>query len=87
MRFQIEVTEELIKNQDGNLRSHDYGVGNLIYLVRDSTVICCRCALDAFHQGERVIMAPYYEGPTQYCEGCDQAIQATYGDPEDHENE
>lgn len=59
-----------------------FGVYPLVYLDRDSYVLCANCASECISKGETIRGSIYYEGPIIQCEECSREIESAYGDPE-----
>lgn len=93
------VPEELIKdwrksNTDGtrddkgrkSLANYtSLGCYPLIYVTRDSSLLCGACAFEEIAKGEAagIQYMIHWEGAPEYCESCGQEIESAYGDPEE----
>ncbi len=74
---------------DGSLPAYARSGGYpVIYLDRENSVLCARCATkslddpDEVPQFKPVAFDIYYEGPDTCCKQCGVAIESAYGDPE-----
>jgi len=49
-------------------------------ITHDSSTLCCSCALEEL--GEISSLRVHWEGATEYCDDCGEAIESAYGDPQ-----
>ncbi len=56
----------------------------VMFITEGGDVLCGECAKQAFiMEGEDITADIYYEGPTEYCDGCNKEIESAYGEPLD----
>jgi hypothetical protein len=56
------------------------------YLTPDGGVLCADCARSEVIDNRGTVSADtYYEGPAEYCAGCNREIASAYGDPDAEE--
>lgn len=61
----------------------DLGCYPIEYVTHDGDILCADCAKTAVLDDREVVTSDiYYEGPTEYCAGCNREIESAYGDPD-----
>jgi hypothetical protein len=72
-----------------HLEQHTFpGCYRILYLAPDDIVLCARCAQkelnESVRNNESKHFSPFvhWEGPPEYCEGCNTSLDSEYGNPE-----
>ncbi len=74
------------KDEHGKLPAFAWPGGYTIgYYTADGDMLCAECAEDPENDAEYIDV--YYEGPTEFCAGCNKEIESAYGDPDAEESE
>lgn len=74
------------KDEQGKLPAFAWPGGYTIgYYTSDNDMLCSDCAADPDNDAEYIDV--YYEGPTEFCAGCNKEIESAFGDPDAEENE
>ncbi|TXH13187.1 MAG: hypothetical protein E6R03_11765 [Hyphomicrobiaceae bacterium] len=69
------------KDERGKLAQYSSVGGYTIgYYTSGGDMLCAECAEDPENDAEYVDV--YYEGPTEFCAGCNKEIESAYGDPD-----
>lgn len=66
----------------GKLLANADGGYPVLYLDRDTEILCADCATEARAEGESLDTEVFYEGAPVHCAQCGVTIAAAYGDPE-----
>lgn len=70
------------KDEHGKLPQYAWPGGYTIGYYSDSgNMFCAECAADP--DNEVTAIDAYMEGPTVHCDGCNEEIESSYGDPDD----
>lgn len=84
----MKVTD-IERTSDGKLPAYAWPGGYpVIYLDRDNSLLCAECATrslddpDEIPQFKPVAADVFYEGASQFCDGCNVEIESAYGDPD-----
>jgi hypothetical protein len=69
-----------MRRDDGTLPQYSSVGGYTIgYYSAGGDMFCAECAADPDNDAEYIDV--YYEGPTEFCAGCNKEIESAYGDP------
>lgn len=83
---------KLHRDEDGTLPAYAWPGGyQIIYLTKSNCLLCPDCAnktdRDPDHSDPVVAQDIFYEGASEWCEDCGEAIESAYGDPDSEDNE
>ena len=92
-RIQKEVNPQVarlikLRQSDGKLPAYAWPGGYpLLYLDYENSALCSSCATESMKdivpQFRPVAYDIYYEGPTLFCDQCNEEIESAYEDPND----